>query len=126
MVDGDRSLAGHEAGHAVIGRVLGMVCGGATIQCDDSSDGHAVTADPWAVMHSWEQRQKFRDSASAFRGRIIAFMAGREAEIECLGFCRGGDDDDRYQIALMMEGARIPGTDDDAEIRPDCGRKHVA
>jgi hypothetical protein len=31
-----------------------------------------------------------------------AYMAGREAEEELLGHCRGGDDDDQYQIALML------------------------
>jgi hypothetical protein len=30
-------------------------------------------------------------------------MAGAEAEREILGRCRGGDGDDRYQIALMAE-----------------------
>ena len=29
-------------------------------------------------------------------------MAGRETEEELLGRCRGGDDDDRHQIALML------------------------
>jgi hypothetical protein len=30
-------------------------------------------------------------------------MAGREAEEELLGHCRGGDDDDQHQIQLMLE-----------------------
>jgi hypothetical protein len=30
-------------------------------------------------------------------------MAGREAEEEILGSCSGGDDDDRYQVNLMLD-----------------------
>jgi hypothetical protein len=38
-------------------------------------------------------------------------MAGREAEIECVGHCRGGEGDDRYQIVLMLEQIAIPAGD---------------
>jgi hypothetical protein len=101
-----RHTAIHEAGHAVIGRVLGMICGHATVVQDDDSAGHAVTADPWFIHAAWEDRGKFRDPSSVFRGRIMTFMAGREAEIVCLGTCNGGDGDDRYEISLKRSQGR--------------------
>lgn len=94
-------VAVHEAGHAVIGRALSMVCGGATIAVDKASAGHSVTAEPHVIIVQWELREKFRDEASAFRGRMMTFMAGAEAEREILGKCTGGDGDDCYQVALM-------------------------
>jgi hypothetical protein len=41
-------MAIHEAGHAVIGRVLTLVCGHATIVVDHEAGelGHSITADP--------------------------------------------------------------------------------
>ena len=47
MVDDLLHIAVHEAGHAVIGRVLGMECGPVTIVPDDDSLGHSITFDPW-------------------------------------------------------------------------------
>ena len=50
----------HEAGHAVIGRVLGLTCGHATIVADDDSAGHQIIADQWVIWQHWEDRQKYR------------------------------------------------------------------
>jgi ATP-dependent Zn protease len=97
-----KQSAYHEAGHAVIGRILTQTCGSATIQADEDSAAHAITADPWRTIWDWELAGKFRDSESVFRGRIMTFMAGREAEEECLGRCQGGDGHDVEQIALML------------------------
>jgi hypothetical protein len=99
--DHHRHTAIHEAGHAVIGRVLGMVCGQATIESDYDSAGHSLTADLWVILSRWEAAGKFRDEASVLRGRILTFQAGAEAEAEILGVCHGGDDDDRSQVAMM-------------------------
>lgn len=103
----------HEAAHAVIGRVLRQTCGGATILADHESMGHALTADPHVTLHHWEVARRWRgdDWSSIMRGRIISFMAGREAEIEISGRCYGGDGDDRQQILLMADEVRIPGVD---------------
>jgi len=92
-----------------------MTCGGATIVPDEDSDGHHIVADPWAIAWHWEQRGKFREPASVFRGRIMTFMAGAEAEFEVLGACAGGDGDDRLQVAMMAEEIRIPERSGDAE-----------
>lgn len=98
-----RRTAFHEAGHAVIGRVLGMTCGHATIVSDDDSSGHAITDDPLYIVGHWYDRGKYRgdELRSIFRGRIITYMAGAEAEREILGECTVGDGDDRYWIEDM-------------------------
>jgi hypothetical protein len=40
-------LAHNEAGHAVIGRVLGLPCGHVTIVTDQDSSGHSITPSIW-------------------------------------------------------------------------------
>lgn len=107
------ATAVHEAAHAVIGRVLGMTCGHATVLQDEDSAGHAVTADPWVICGHWEERGKYRDPSSVFRGRIMTFMAGVEAEREFYGSDSGGDGDDRFQIAMMAEHANVPRVSND-------------
>ena len=99
------ATAVHEAGHAVIGRVTGMLCGKATIMSDHDSAGHVITKDPWEILAHWEKHGKFRHDDSVYIGRILTYMAGREAQIELAG-CSDeeiGDGNDRYQIALMFE-----------------------
>src|SRR5664279_3507967 len=97
----------HEAGHAVIRRVLNMVCGDVTIVQDDDSAGYAICSDQWEIYKEWQLQGRFRgdgDTESVIlRGRIITFMAGAEAEAVIIGNCRGGDDDDRYQVWQMLE-----------------------
>ena len=47
---------------------------------------------------------KCRDELrAAFRGTMLARMAGAEAEIEILGHCKGGDGNDRVLIEMMAE-----------------------
>jgi ATP-dependent Zn protease len=100
-----RHTAIHEAGHAVIARVLDLACGGATIVPDATSAGHAITADPITIVSSWIDRGIWRGDmeGAAMRGRCISCMAGAEAEEVCLGVCHGGDGNDRYQIDLMLD-----------------------
>jgi ATP-dependent Zn protease len=96
------ATAVHEAGHAVIGRVLGMLCGHVTIDADEDSSGHGIVDEPYAICSAWEQRGRYREMSTVIIGRIMTFMAGAESEVEILGSCRGGDDGDRYQIRSMM------------------------
>jgi ATP-dependent Zn protease len=106
-----RRTAYHEAGHAVIHRVMGMVCGEASIvpDYDTMCGGYAIAADHYVTDREWERRGKLRDCRSILRGRIIGYMAGREAEIVAFGRKRKkyGDDDDLLQIALMAEEADV-------------------
>jgi hypothetical protein len=73
-----RPTAIHEAGHAVVGRVLGMYCGSATIVANEKRDtaGHVIIADPWATYEAWEARGKYRNITSACRGLVLTCMAG--------------------------------------------------
>jgi hypothetical protein len=99
-----RHTATHEAGHAVIARVLTLDCGGATTKPDHDSAGHAITNDPWACISAWEQRGKVRHQGDAvWHARIMSLMAGAEAEVVLLGSTHGGDGEDRYQIDLTAE-----------------------
>ena len=101
-----RHTATHEAGHAVIARVLTLMCGGASIQVKYKigEAGHAIIHDPLECMTVWHRRWKFRSIGAAYRARIIASMAGAEAEAELLGSVQqGGDDYDRRQIDLLAE-----------------------
>jgi ATP-dependent Zn protease len=95
----------HEAGHAVIGRVLALVCEDASIKADYDSAGHAITAEPEVCQIEWQKRGKRRHPLGnpVLHARIITFMAGAEAEVCLLGKTQGGDSDDRDEIKLMAE-----------------------
>jgi hypothetical protein len=106
----------HEAGHAVIGRVLGMICGRATIVPDEAEGeaGHAITGTPYLVQAAWEKQYfaqlerglpppKYRDVGPIFHGQIITCMAGAEAENALLGRCNLGDAGDRYEIEKLAD-----------------------
>ncbi len=107
-------IAIHEAGHAVIGRAMTMVCGGATIVPNDDleADGNAVVADADAAIRQWEMREKFRDHTSAVRGRIITVQSGHEAEAEILGVATSNDEDDCECAEAMIEDAGFPDGSD--------------
>jgi|SRR5208283_78764 len=99
-----RRTACHKAGHAVIGRALGQVCGHTTIEHDleESEASHGITADPWTTMSAWDATGRWRDYDTIMHGRIMAYMAGAEAEEVLLGDCAGADGEDRRQVALML------------------------
>jgi hypothetical protein len=99
----------HEAGHAVLGRVLTLVCGGATIQMDHESYGHAITEDPYVTLDAWAWRGKVRSLNAVWIARTITFMAGAEAVAELSpDGLEPGDDGDRRQIADMLEEIAPP------------------
>jgi hypothetical protein len=100
--------AHHEAGHAVIGRVMGLTCGGATIEpdYDDLTAGHSKSHVERSI-NDWDARGRCR-CASMFRARIMMLMAGREAEIVCLGGCGGGDGDDLLEIDISLDETEAP------------------
>ena len=103
-----RHAAVHEAGHAVVGRVLGLDSGAVTIEVNrrEMEAGHAVILDPMFTLARWDRIGRFRGEIdrSAYRARIMANMAGAEAEIALLGTCGGGDGADRREIAAMLDG----------------------
>jgi hypothetical protein len=99
-----RQTAIHEAGHAVIGRVLAMSCKGATIQPDHDSAWHAILEGPYTTVAEWERRGHYRDPQVVYIGRILTFMAGAEAVRMLLGVLDDlGDHDDLTQVWYMLE-----------------------
>ena len=127
MTQTQRSSAVHEAGHAVIARVLGLVgCGSATIVRNEAEGepGHAMLGDPWETVEKWEReyseelertgiepvRYRGLNLRSAIRARIMTSMAGAEAEIELIGYRHGDDAFDRREIEeyTEMEDAELP------------------
>jgi ATP-dependent Zn protease len=100
-----RATAYHEAGHAVISRVLMLASGRASIEpdYDEGSAGHAITELQYACLDEWEKRGKVRAEAAVWHARIMVLMAGAEAEIEILGTKALGDGDDRLKIAFTAE-----------------------
>lgn len=101
-----RHTATHEAGHAVIGRVLALSCGGATIRPDYKARtaGIAIIEESYTCDAAWEERGKICGSIDAvWHAKIMSSMAGAEAEIILLGATQGGDSDDRCQIERLAE-----------------------
>ena len=104
------STAYHEAGHAVIGRVLGMTCGGATIvpNYEELEAGHAITHVERSIS-DWDARGRWR-GGSMHRARIMVLMAGRESEIEVFGKdpdAEFGDGYDLREIDRTIEEADV-------------------
>jgi len=94
----------HEAGHAVIARVLGIGCKYVILRQDGDSTGHEIIPDLNEIYRDWERAGiHHRGNRSACRARIIVFMAGAEAERACLGAAGVADAPDRHQIDLMLE-----------------------
>ena len=88
----------HEASHAVIGRIVGLTCGRATIVPDEDTmtAGYSIAAVERSIS-DWEARGRLRPK-SMLRARIMTLMAGREGEVVLLGRHGGGDGDDRQEI----------------------------
>lgn len=111
----DYSTAIHEAGHAVVGRVLRLPCGGATIEAQGNAGGHAKIGDTWRIVDAWwgdlenPGTRPHGTTASGLRASLLYFMAGWAAERMIIGECQDGDRDDRHQIMLMLGQLDIPG-----------------
>jgi ATP-dependent Zn protease len=101
----------HEAGHAVIGRVLGLDCGSVSIVPDYTTmeSGHSITFDPHVTFEAWEARGRLRfgyrktsPMRSIMRARIMMLMAGREAvELCCDPQDSFGDEDDVRELSFI-------------------------
>src|SRR5579863_6272025 len=130
-------VAIHEAAHAVIGRVLNLSCGSVTIvpNVDEGEAGCAIIHDPWKTAYDWDQKiweeveqglppSKSRNPRSAFRGTILARMAGAEAETVILGACQGGAGDDQFEIEAMAVSRHAEFSSEDwRDTNLACGDK---
>jgi ATP-dependent Zn protease len=103
--DGEEAFAIHEAGHAVIGRVLTIPCGSASIKSNRYSEGRStIIADRYECFKEWEKRGKFRADNAPINAMIITAMAGVEAEREIFGHCiEGHGDEDCYYTKKWLE-----------------------
>ena len=109
-----RATACHEAGHAVIGRVIGLPCGKVTIVGDDEHElGHAIVADP---IRTWERGDGPRKPL--VEASCISLYAGAEAERVILGEVGDpvgdGYDNEKATSLIMIigvRGARYVGDD---------------
>jgi ATP-dependent Zn protease len=106
--DGPLKLATavHEAGHAVIGRALGLACGPATIIRDGNELGHAIVEDP---LRTWQRGDGPR--RRLLESHCITLYAGAEAEREILGTELVGDgaDRDKAEMCIYQSNVRITG-----------------
>ena len=110
----------HEAGHAVIGCVLGVVISEIRIHPDPQPGeglGVCVFEGMHATLHGWRRLGlHHRRLSHAIRANILMAMAGTEAERTILGRSSGGDSYDRAQIAaLYRELAAIGALPEDHE-----------
>jgi hypothetical protein len=106
-----KRTAHHEAGHAVIARVLGLLGGAATIAANHMFQSHggsesylAETIEHWhrPISEAGNNKLVLRSLPCAYRTRVMMSMAGREAELECLGTSRGNDRLDRDDSDELM------------------------
>ncbi len=96
----------HEAGHAVIGRVLGLPCGEVTIIGESEHElGHAIVDDP---IHTWERGDGSR--RALVEKSCISLYAGAEAERVLLGnagdHVGDGPDFSKARSLIMILGVR--------------------
>lgn len=105
ILNNEFATAVHEAGHAVVGRVMAQECGEVSVVADhdEMTAGYAITADPWDTVGAWDRAGRWREHRSIVIGRIIALMAGRHAEEELCGACKGGDGGDQNEISAMID-----------------------
>jgi ATP-dependent Zn protease len=107
------AVAYHEAGHAVIGRVLGLSGEGATIVPNSYERTLGVArVSASGAIEKWEKRGKFRSLDSVYVADVMTKMAGAETEAVLLGRVAVGDSDDRLQIGMIMEEMRVPADGD--------------
>jgi hypothetical protein len=62
----------HEAGHAVIGRVLTLSCGHATIKPNRHFGGHVIIEDQYFCAEEWDKRGKLRGNNAGWHAQISA------------------------------------------------------
>ncbi|WP_336490938.1 hypothetical protein [Methylobacterium nigriterrae] len=102
--DPRRHTAIHEAGHATIGRALGLACGEASVipSPEKGIMGHAFVFPAQRTVEAWAAQGRTRDIAEIHRARGVACAAGAEAEMALLGAVAEPDNADLVEIAYIL------------------------
>ncbi len=102
-------IAYREAGHAVIGRILDLACGPATIVPNEEggSLGHSKDFDPSQKISDALAQGFVRNEATVREKIAMMVMAGAAAMVELLGIdpAETGDSRDVEEISLMLNAA---------------------
>ena len=89
----------HEAGHAVIGRVLGLPCGAVTINPGDVNElGHAIVSDP---IREWERGDGPR--RPMMEASCVCLYAGGAAERIICGGADAHNSADQSKVRSLIE-----------------------
>ena len=124
----------HEAGHAVIGRVLALKCYGVSVvpDFDDESAGHAICiTDPWMTIEHWDEigiEHGWRDEDAAIRAGVLMLMAGCAAEQVILGVSESPFADLEDEYAAITNLSSIYGPEEMQRYQDRLHRfaRHVA
>jgi ATP-dependent Zn protease len=114
------TTAVHEAGHVVIGRVLDLPCGSATIVPDRKRGtlGSAEVDTSEDAWFRWIDRGKERPLYVLLRATIIVDMAGWEAEKELLGATSDGyAGDNESALFASMEMSDVASDPEQKKLR---------
>jgi cell division protease FtsH len=99
------ATAVHEAGHAVIGRILGLPCGGATIESSNDGElGHADVDDP---IREWRRGDGSR--RPLIEKSCVCLYAGAEAERIVNGTAYVGDGPDCSKATSLISIIGVRG-----------------
>jgi hypothetical protein len=97
-----QNAAIHEAGHAIIARVVGVLAGRASIVPTTKYLGIAETADPPECRTAWAARGRFRPERYARDACVIVSAAGAIAERVILGADCGRHGSDVEEIERLL------------------------
>jgi len=79
MRSGEReAYAYHEAGRAVIARVLGLPCGTVMLPFDQSGAAQAEEQGPWDTHAEWETTGQVRAVRAACHAMIMSLLFSRQ------------------------------------------------
>ncbi len=106
LYDQAYSTALHEAGHAVVARELGLVCGDVSIEPSEDELGYAVVVDP---VRNWERGDGPR--RPLMERHVMSLFAGGEAEILIANTNVTGDGPDCTKATNCIAAVGVRGAE---------------